>query len=313
MTIVRRLLVVFAFLVAGAACQTSLPPAGAQAPGTSAVRHVDRAQLMRDVTALSAPEFEGRGAGSPGGLRARRWLVERFAAIGLSPLHAGFEHRFTFDGREAANVIGYIEGRELPAKAFVITAHYDHLGIRDGTVYPGADDNASGVAALLAAARHFSAQRPRHSFIFGALDAEEAGQRGAKDLLASPVLMPADVALNVNLDMVSRSRANELFAAGTSYSPWMRDVLRGIQPRVGVAIRFGHDQANAPSGEEDWTHASDHGPFHDAGIPFVYFGVEDHADYHKPTDTADRIEPRFFGDAVDAIIEAVRAFDAALN
>jgi Zn-dependent M28 family amino/carboxypeptidase len=80
-----------------------------------------------------------------------------------------------------------------------------------------------------------------------------------------------------------------------------------------VTIRFGHDRPRAESGVEDWTRSSDHGPFHDAGIPFVYFGVEDHPDYHRPTDTADRIDPRFFGDVADMIVEAVRTFDARLD
>lgn len=284
-------------------------------PQTGAVRHVDRAQLMRDVTALSAADFEGRAAGSPGGVRARRWLVEQFRGIrGLTPLPSpGFEQPFTVDGRAAANIVGRFAGRDPNARAIVVTAHYDHLGVRNGVRYPGADDNASGVAALLAVARHLSARQPHRPVIVAALDAEEMGQRGASALLGWNAFPRRAIALNINLDMVSRSAANELFAAGTSYSPWARDVLVRIQPRVGVAIKFGHDRPKSVSGEDDWTHQSDHGPFHDAGIPFVYFGVEDHPDYHRPTDTADRIDPRFYGDAVDTIIEAVTAFDDALR
>jgi len=274
---------------------------------------VDRAQLMRDVSTLGQTAFEGRAAGSPGGMRARRWLVEQFKAAGTAPLApSGYEHPFTVDGRTAANIVGRIEGRTSGAGVIVITAHYDHLGIRNGVLYPGADDNASGVAALLAAGRDLAKVPPRHAFVLAALDAEEPGQRGARAFLSSGSVPRRTIALNVNLDMVSRSARRELFAAGTSYSPWLLPVLRNVQQRSAVILRFGHDRPKAGDNGDDWTHASDHGPFHDAGIPFVYFGVEDHPDYHRPTDTADRIDPGFFGDAVDTIVDAIRALDAAV-
>ena len=118
----------------------------------------------------------------------------------------------------------------------------------------------------------------------------------------------------VNLDMVSRSTANEIFAAGTYHTPWLAPLLEDVQRRAGVRIRFGHDRpASLASGLDDWTHSSDHGPFHDAGVPFVYFGVEDHGDYHKPSDTAERIDPRFFGDTAEMIVDAVRTFDAFVD
>jgi Zn-dependent M28 family amino/carboxypeptidase len=299
---------------AGPACAQSVAAPAGQSIRPSVVRHVDRAQLMRDVTTLSAPALEGRAAGSPGGVRARRWLVEQFRGIPrLAPLHpGGFEQPFAADGRPVANIVGRFAGRDAHARVIVVTAHYDHLGVRNGIAYAGADDNASGVAALLGVARFLSTHPPRHPVIVAALDAEEIGQRGASALLQWDAFPRHHVALNINLDMVSRSDANELFAAGTSYSPWAAPVLRAIQPRVGVTIRFGHDRPRSATGQDDWTRLSDHAPFHDAGIPFIYFGVEDHGDYHKPTDTADRIDARFFGDAADAIIEALRAFDDAL-
>lgn len=312
----RTALLMLAFLVM---TPSRLPVSGVavRAQGAGGVGPVDRAQLIRDVSTLSGTSFEGRAAGSPGGIRARRWLVEQFGAAGIHALAAsGYEQPFTADGRAAANVVGRIEGRAPGTGVIVLTAHYDHLGVRDGVVYPGADDNASGVAALLAAGRSLAKVPPRHSFVLAALDAEEMGQRGARALLASGAVWGTaprrTIALNINLDMVSRSAARELFAAGTSYSAWLLPVLRDVQRRSAITLRFGHDRPNAAGDGDDWTHASDHGPFHDAGIPFVYFGVEDHPDYHKATDTADRIDPAFFGDAVDTIVDAIRGLDASV-
>ena len=291
----------------------SIPRVPAQV-GTSGI--VDRAQLMRDVTALSAPSFEGRAAGSPGGVQARQWVLMRFMETGLMPAGtAGYLQTFrAMRGRvaiEAANVVGRTALPRQPAKTIVVTAHYDHLGIRNGAVYPGADDNASGVATLLAAARYFVAHPPHHPMLFAATDAEEIGLRGARALIDAKIAAPAEVALNVNLDMVSKNSAGEIYAAGTSYSPWLTPILRDVQTRTPVKILFGHDRpARNKSEPEDWTQQSDHGPFHSAGVPFVYFGVDDHPDYHKSTDTADRIDLRFFGDAADMIVDALRTLDS---
>jgi len=322
-----------ALLSLGAAALIVQAPLVAQIATTAAdgvARHVDRAQLMGDVEILSAPAFEGRRTGTPGSLKARQWLVDQFRNIGLvSGGTEGYVQPFTFRARvagapqrgdrpdgvdySAANVIGRIPARETGARTFVVTAHYDHLGIRDGIVHPGADDNASGVAVLLAAARYFVRTPPRHTIVFAALDAEELGLRGARTLVDSALLPRGAVAMNINLDMVSRNDRNEIFAAGTSHAPWLRPLLLDVQTRALVNIRFGHDRPEGGSGGEDWTHSSDHGPFHDAGIPFVYFGVEDHPNYHESTDTADRIDARFYGDVADMIIEALRTFDARVE
>jgi Zn-dependent M28 family amino/carboxypeptidase len=292
---------------------------GAYAPAqTVPPRFVDRGQLMQDVRTLSAPSFEGRAAGSPGGVRAREWIVGRFKENGVRPGTAGgYLQPFTFTaGRNrvmAANVIGRL-GEPRGDKALLITAHYDHLGIRNGVLYPGADDNASGVAALLAAAKHFAAHPPRHEMVFVATDAEEIGLRGARALLDMKLIAPRQIALLVNLDMVSKNSADEIYAAGTAYSPWLRPLLTEVGARSSVKLRFGHDRPPATAnGPDDWTQESDHGPFHAAGTPFVYFGVEDHPDYHKPSDTADRIDPGFFGDVADLIVDALTTFDAAID
>jgi Zn-dependent M28 family amino/carboxypeptidase len=298
-----------AFVVSGA-------PAAGQLNTT---RTVDRAQLMRDLAALSGPAYEGRAAGSPGGIKARQWVVRRFIDSGLmaagtdgyfQPFRAAIERTRV----DAANVVGRTAAALAPAKKIVVTAHYDHLGIRDGVLYPGADDNASGVAVLLAAAAYFVDSPPRHQMLFVATDAEEIGLRGAHALIDEKLAAPGDVALNVNLDMVSKNSAHEIYAAGTAYSPWLKPMIDDVQTRTPVKILFGHDRpARAANGLEDWTQESDHGPFHTAGVPFIYFGVEDHPDYHKPTDTADRVDPQFFGDVADMIVDALRAFDAKVD
>jgi Zn-dependent M28 family amino/carboxypeptidase len=277
---------------------------------------IDRAQLMRDVETLSADGMEGRRAGTPGAARARAYIVDRLVQAGVRPAGQTFEQPFTFTTsaeagpREGVNVLGVIRGRRAPERYIAITAHYDHLGVRNGQVYNGADDNASGVAALLALAAHFAKAGTRHSLLIAALDAEESGLRGATALLEQGPVARERIALNVNLDMLGRDAGNVLYVAGTYHYPFLKPYLEGTA-HPPVQLRFGHDVPNVK--EEDWTKDSDHHRFHEAGIPFVYFGVEDFEQHHKATDDADTIQPEFFAGVVQTIVSAVGRFDENLE
>ena len=156
--------------------------------------------------------MEGRGVGTPGGAKARAYIVKRFGQIGLRPAKtslggAAFERPFSFKprfGREVSgvNLVARIEGTSSSDKVLVVSAHYDHLGVRKGQVYNGADDNASGIAGLLAVAEAFKARPPRHTVLIVAFDAEESGLKGAKAFVADPPVPLARIGLNVNFDMM---------------------------------------------------------------------------------------------------------------
>jgi Zn-dependent M28 family amino/carboxypeptidase len=221
---------------------------------------------------------------------------------------------------QAANVVGFVEGTLPELGAIVLTAHFDHLGIRPprpgsraetpgDSIYNGADDNASGTAALLATARYLVESTPRHTVVFAALDGEEMGLQGARAFLVEG--WPEEIALNVNLDMVARSDSL-LFAAGTFHHPHLRPILERVEARPPVVLRFGHDEPGV-EGVDDWTGSSDHRVFHAQGVPWVYFGVEDHEDYHRPSDEFERVDPRFFLNAVRTILVAVLALDQELE
>ena len=279
---------------------------------------IDSERLMATVTTLADPKFEGRAAGSPGGTAARAWIVERLTAIGLSPVMGAFVHPFTFTrmtmgGRqegEGANVLGMCVGKEPKLPYYVVSSHYDHLGIRDGQTYPGADDDASGVAVMLEIAAFCKKTPFRHSIVFAAFDAEERGLQGSKAFMVKPPIPKDRIGLDVNLDMVSRNDKREIFIAGTYHYPDLKAPLDEVASRAPIRVLFGHDKPVAiAGGVEDWTNQSDHGPFHAEKIPFVYFGVEDHADYHKPTDTADKINRGFFVDVAETILDSILALD----
>jgi hypothetical protein len=107
------------------------------------------------------------------------------------------------------------------------------------------------------------------------------------------------------MDMIGRGDANTLYVAGTHYSPALAPIVSDAAKNRDITVRLGHDAPAASGGPEDWTNSSDHGPFHAAGVRFLYFGVEDHPDYHKPGDTADKIPRRFYQEATELVVDVV--------
>lgn len=270
---------------------------------------LDLARLHRDFRALADPSMEGREVGTPGGKLARAFLQKRFREQGLEPVFANYQQPFAFGvlkKREGANLVGRIRGTAHPDRFIVLSAHFDHLGIRNGKLHPGADDNASGVAVLLALAAHFQAHRPRHSLLIAAFDGEEFDLQGSRAFVAHLPCRREQVALNVNLDMLGHDTRNELFVVGTLATPSLRRPMEQLALRAKVKLLLGHDSGR---GTDDWTDSSDHFPFHQAGIPWLYFGVDYHPDYHRPTDTADRIQPDFLDRTAATVLDAVRTVD----
>ena len=301
-------LVLFAFAAA---------PAGQSPAAARPTAVYDAERVWKDFERLASRDLEGRRTGSEGNRAARRLIAERFAQAGLVELTPGFEMPFTFSrqGTEqtAVNVVGLCRGvQSTDMRAIVVSAHYDHVGVRNGDTYPGADDNASGTAALLALASVCKQAPWHHDVVFVAFDAEEQGLQGARAFVATPPIPRDRIALNINMDMISRSATREIFIAGTGYHPPLRKVLEAVAKRSEVTVRFGHDGTDGKKGRDDWTTQSDHGVFHGAGIPFVYFGVEDHPDYHKPTDTIDKVTAAFFFQVVATILDALNTLDRSL-
>lgn len=291
---------------------------GAQSPAAERFSAIfDAESVWRDFERLAAPELEGRRTGSEGNRTARRLVIERFAQAGLVELAPGFQVPFTFARQgaehEGVNVVGLCRGTQsTDTRVIVVSAHYDHVGIRNGETYPGADDNASGTSALMALASVCKKAPWQHDIVFVAFDAEEQGLQGARAFLASPPIAKDRLALNLNMDMISRSATREIYIAGTGYHPPLRAILEDVVKRSAVTVRFGHDGTDGKKGRDDWTMQSDHGIFHTAGIPFLYFGVEDHPDYHRPGDTIEKVNAVFFFRVVATILDALNTLDRSL-
>ena len=273
-------------------------------------RLLDSIKIVSDLTFLSSEICEGRKPGTPGHERAAQRILSRMRTIGLdsfnNSLIAPFEGR-TINGTTAGkNFIGFIKGTKNEKDFLVVSAHYDHVGKSAGITFFGADDNASGVACMLAMANYFKKNPPPYSIIFAAFDREETGLEGAMkyvDQLEKTNRL-AGIKMNLNLDMVARSDSNELYVCGIKHNPSYKYVVEEVKHKTNALLLMGHDFG---SFRNDWTKLSDQYAFHKKNIPFLYVSVEDHADYHKPTDTVERINLGRFIENCNTILLIAKA------
>jgi Zn-dependent M28 family amino/carboxypeptidase len=261
--------------------------------------------------------MEGRQVDTPGGAKARAYVVRRFRESGVVPFGTSYEGPFTFaSGRGATtaerhglNVVGHIDGKTDRSRYIVVSAHYDHIGARNGQVFNGADDNASGTAALFSVAKYFSTRKPAHSLIFVAFDGEEADLQGARAFVRQPPIPDASaVIIDLNMDMIGRDPNDKLFVVGTYLQPTLKPAIERVAARAPVKLLIGHDNPTAKD-VEDWTRDSDHYAFIEAKIPALYFGVEDFGQHHKATDDYDTMSHDFYVRAVETMILVVQEFD----
>lgn len=259
-----------------------------------------KARLLDHVRFLADPAREGRGVGTRGLEESARYIAEQFAAAGLRPggEDGGWYQPFRIergpDGRahDLKNVIGYLPGTrdEFAGQAALVTAHYDHLGLgwpdvrasAQRQLHPGADDNASGVAVLLELARAFAeGPRPERGLVFIAFSAEEAGLVGSRHYVQNPLPVALDGIVGVlNMDTVGRLGGQPLQVLATDSAREWPFVFRGISFVTGVETRIIGGAAES----------SDQMAFIEAGIPGVQLFTSAHEDYHRPTDTADKVD-----------------------
>ena len=309
---------VAALSLAACANMTETAAPAVTAPATVSANYD---QLLADTRILSADDMEGRDTGAPGGERARAYIVSRFEALGIAAPPVGRLQPFEAQGRtregpktfNGINILGLVPGTRVPDRYIVITAHYDHVGINDGQIFNGADDNASGVATMLEIAARLKDAPPEHSVIFVAFDGEERGLLGARHFVQAPPVPLSSITMNLNFDMVARAETDmKLWVTGTYQHPTFRPLLEAVPGVGGVALAFGKDTPE-DTGENNWVEASDQGAFFRANVPFLYLGVEYHPDYHRPSDDFERITPAVFSSAAELSVSAFRALDQGLD
>lgn len=284
---------------------------------STTAQQFDEKAVIQNLKVLSADSMTGRLVGTDGNAKARIFIKSQFKKLKLEPLGKDYEISFNLSHRgeikTGVNLAGFVRAKSKTDKYIVISAHYDHVGVRDERIYNGTDDNASGTSALFALIEYFRKNKPNHNLLFVAFDAEEVGLQGARAFVKQPPVPINKIVLNVNMDMVARADKNVLVACGPFYYPQLKPFLQKIEELDGVRLTFGHDDPQLYKGSDNWTQSSDHGPFHDAKIPFIYFGVEDHSDYHKHTDDFEKVNPTTYISCVKLILKSVAELDKGLK
>ena len=251
--------------------------------------------MLETVKYLSGAAFMGRGIGTPELDRAAAFIAARFEAVGLLPggsANGSWFQEWTDPESKARmrNVVGILPGRnpELARESVVIGAHYDHLGMTGaskenaGKMHPGADDNASGVAVLLELASRLPlVANMERSVVFVAFTGEEAGRKGSRYYVRNERRYPAAKAIAmINLDTVGRLGKGKLIILGAaSAKEWGTLFQEAAKP---LKLEIAESTQDLDS--------SDQKSFHEAGVPAVQLFTGPHLDYHRPTDTADKID-----------------------
>lgn len=260
---------------------------------------INSSELQDHINWLADPGLEGRMAGSKHEARAANYIADHFLDFGLEP--GGEEdiyfQMFTMNGPMvqamelenylARNVIGIIPGSSEIDKYIVVGAHFDSQGkggiisLKSDTasvIHPGADDNASGTAGLLELAHYFSENRPERTFVFIAFSGEELGLLGSRYFVANSTLPDGEILAMVNLDMIGRMDDNELSIMGTgTASGWPNLIEQSNIDSLKI------NQISSGRG------ASDHTSFYEQDIPVLHYFTGTHSDYHRPGDTAGKI------------------------
>ena len=283
-----------------------LPLALATLAGCAGVRGgasvgADSAAIRRDIAYLASDALEGRGTGTAGNDSAAAYIGRRYAALGLRPMSPGYDQPFVARSIALAhaglpselptqNVVALLPGRDpaLRGQYVVIGAHFDHLGrSAQGAQDPeakdairnGADDNASGTAAVLELARMFSRHPARRSIIFVNFSGEELGVLGSRHFVDhAPVPLDSMVAM-LNFDMVGRLKDDRLIVYGVGTATELPAILDSASAGMGFKL----------TAQGDGYGPSDHASFYEKGMPVLHFFTDLHEDYHRATDDADKI------------------------
>ncbi|NCO63236.1 MAG: M28 family peptidase [Flavobacteriales bacterium] len=265
-------------------------------------------ELRNHLYTLTSDTFKGRFTGEMGQKMAANLIKTYYQNQQISSPF-GNDNYFQIipesflpkDTKASENIVAFIKGEENPDEILIISAHYDHLGVtKGGEIYEGADDNASGTSAVLEIAQAFKLAdndgfRPKRSILFLNLTAEEIGKQGSEYYTLHPIFPLENTIADLNIDMIGRfdeihkNNKDYLYLIG---SDRLSNELHYLSEKVNTTFsKLTLDyRYNAENDSNRYYERSDHYNFAIHGIPVIFYFNGEHADYHKPTDTSDKID-----------------------
>lgn len=271
--------------------------------------------LQQHIEWLADDQREGRLAGTSREAESANYIADYFLRIGVSPagddgtyfqqyvLEGPMTQALGVENHISRNVVGFIEGAEYPGRYIILGAHFDGQGMGglismdhggEPAIHNSADDNASGTAGIMELARYYADNRPDVSVVFAAFSGEELGLIGSGHFVETMQIDKEEILAMINLDMIGRMEEKKLTIFGTGTANIWDELLDNISVDSLDIIR-------TPSGSG----ASDHATFYEMGIPVLHYFTGTHEDYHRPTDTADKINYTGIEKVLSHVIETV--------
>lgn len=301
------------FAVMAVACSTQKTPQKdiAKADVKKYMNSINEADLKKHLYIVASDEMQGRNTGEPGQKKAGRYLIEQYKKDGISfpkgaldfyqPVPSEFMSRaFSPKLNDSENIWAYIEGTEKPDEVLVISAHYDHVGMKNGEVFNGADDDGSGTVALLEIAQAFMQAKkdgfgPKRSILFLHVTGEEHGLHGSRYYSEHPLFPVANTIADLNIDMIGRrdddhkDNGNYVYVIGSDrLSSELHNINEDANKKyTNLTLDYRYNDRNDPN---QFYFRSDHYNFAKKGIPIIFYFNGVHADYHKESDEPEKIE-----------------------
>ena len=273
---------------------------------------LSKTELIKHLSIIASDEMEGRKTGELGQKKAAEYIRTFYKKIGIAPLPGTDDYyqkvpseamrkMFSPKLNDSENVVAYIKGTEKPDEYLIISAHYDHVGVANHEIYNGADDNGTGTTAVLEMARVFQdlvkkGHAPKRSIVFLHCTGEEYGLHGSRFFVNSNIIPKEQMVTDLNVDMIGRtdktyenSKDDYLYLVGSDkLSMELHDLSEQMNKKY-TNLKLDYT-FNAEKHPDMIYYRSDHYNFAKYNIPVIFYYSGEHADYHQPTDTVDKIE-----------------------
>ena len=298
----------FAFLFISCSSQKSIPK---KVDTSDNFKTITTESLQTNLTVIASDEMQGRDTGSEGQKKAGRYIIDFYkkhdvgfpkgAADYYQHIPAAFLNAKRNENLpDSENIWAFIEGSEKPEEIVVVSAHYDHVGMKNGEIYNGAEDDGSGTVAIMEIAAAFQKAKneghgPKRSILIMHMTGEEHGLHGSRYYTQNPLFPLANTVADVNIDMIGRrdkfheDSNNYVYLIGSDYlSTDLYNVCEEVNKKYNfLSIDYKYNDKSDPN---RYYYRSDHYNFAKKGIPVVFLYNGEHADYHKPTDEVSKIE-----------------------
>jgi hypothetical protein len=306
----KKIILLSTLFILSLSCSSQIGKVASVDP-TEYITTITSADLKTHLYIVASDEMEGRETGSAGQKKAGNYLIDQYKSNAVSfpkgasdyyqKVPASFLNAIRNENlRDSENIWAFIEGSEKPDEIVVISAHYDHVGIKNGDIYNGADDDGSGTVALLEIAQAFETAKkegngPKRSILFLHVTGEEHGLLGSSYYSQNPLFPLAKTVADINIDMIGRhdelhnDSSNYVYLIGSDYlSTDLYNICETVNTKyVNILLDYKFNDRADPN---RFYYRSDHYNFAKNGIPSVFLFSGVHADYHKATDEVDRIE-----------------------